>query len=251
MELTQQEKLARKRVCVALDAENAKQALEWAKKLSPYAGSFKIGKSLHLRTGLERIDIVSEIAKIGGASFLDLKGHDTPDQIKQYAMAATVPGVYMFTIHIGNENMVKGAVEGARERSEKLRIKKPLVIGVTELTSIDDNDLKILGNKLSYDESVLNKAKLAIKYGLDGIVCPAQKAGWLEQKFGDKLLYVTPGIKMGNIANAGQKQLYEPSSAAKDCSNSILIIGSAITKASNMEERAREVLREMAPYMNR
>lgn len=249
MKLTTQEKLARKRVCIALDTENTKQALEWARRLYPYAGSFKIGKSLHLTAGLEGKNIISEIANVGGASFLDLKGHDTPDQIKKYAMAATVPGVYMFNIHVGNENMTRAAVEGAYEKSEKLGIKRPLVIGVTELTSLDDGDLRKLGNRFSYDESVLNKAELAIEYGLDGIVCPAKKAGGLEQKFGDKLLYVTPAIKMGDVANTGQKQLYEPSDAVRDCSNSILIIGSAITKANNMEKQAYRALHEMAPYM--
>jgi len=249
MELTEQEKKAREKVCIALDTENVEQALEWAERLSPYTGSFKIGKSLHLIAGLEKRDIISEIAKVGGASFLDLKGHDTPDQIKQFAMAATVPGVYMFNIHIGNKNMCRAAVWGAYEQSEKLGIKKPLVIGVTELTSLDSLDLKILGNRYSYDDSVLNKASLAIKYGLDGIVCPANKAGELEKKFGNELLYVTPGVKMGDIVNTGQKQLYEPSDAVKDCSNSILIIGSAITKAPNMEAQAYRALQEMAPYI--
>lgn len=249
MELSQQERSARERVCIALDTESVEQALEWSRRLSPYAGSFKIGKSLHLTAGLEGRNIVSEIAEVGGESFLDLKGHDTLDQIKKYAMAATVPGVHMFNIHVGNEDMTRSAVEGAYEQSEKLRIKRPLVIGVTELTSLDDNDLNILGNRFSYDDSVLNKAELAIQYGLDGIVCPAKKAGGLEQRFGDKLLYVTPGVKMGDIANVGQKQLYEPSDAVKDCSNSILIIGSAITKAPDMEEQAYRALREMAPYM--
>ena len=143
MELTFQEKLASKRMCVALDTETTEQALEWATRLSPYASSFKIGKSLHLLAGLEGRNIISEIAEVGGASFLDLKGHDTPDQIKKYAMAATVPGVYMFNIHNGNENMCRAAVEGAHEQSEKLGIERPLVIGVTELTSLDDKDLEL------------------------------------------------------------------------------------------------------------
>jgi orotidine-5'-phosphate decarboxylase len=249
IELTKEEKSARERVCIALDTESVNQALDWSKRLSTYAGSFKIGKSLHLIAGLEGRNIIYEIAEIGGASFLDLKGHDTPDQIKKYAMAATTFGVYMFNIHIGNESMTRAAVEGAYEKSEKYRIKRPLVIGVTELTSLDDRDLEILGNKFSYDDSVLNKAELAIKYGLDGIVCPAKKAGGLEQRFGMELLYVTPGINLGNLLNVGQKQLYEPSNAVKDCSNSILIIGSAITKALNMEEQAYRVLKEMTPFM--
>ena len=157
----------------------------------------------------------------------------------------------MFNIHVGSEAMNKAAVEGAYEQSERLGIKRPLVIGVTELTSLDGDDLKRLGNRFSYDDSVLNKAQIAIEDGLDGIVCPAKKAGGLEQRFGNKLLYVTPGVKMGDIANVGQKQLYEPSDAVKDCSNSILIIGSAITKAPYMEEQAHRALHEMAQYIKK
>ncbi len=249
MELNRKEKLARERVCIALDTDNVEQALEYSKRLAPYAASFKIGKSLHLKAGLEGRNIISEIDQIGGPVFLDLKAHDTPDQIKKYAMAASVRGVYMFNIHIGSEAMNKATIEGASEQANKLGIKRPLIIGVTELTSLDNNDLKKLGNKFSYDKSVLNKAKIAIKDGLDGIVCPAKKAGGLEQIFGNQLLYVTPGINVGNIANTGQKQLYEVAAAVKDCLNSILIIGSAITKAPNMEEQAYRILKEMAPYM--
>ncbi|MGM5488320.1 MAG: orotidine 5'-phosphate decarboxylase / HUMPS family protein, partial [Nanobdellota archaeon] len=81
--------------------------------------------------------------------------------------------------------------------------------------------------------------------GLDGIVCPASMAGGLEKRFGHELLYVNPGIKMGGIANKGQKQLYEPADAVRDCSNSILIIGTAITKADSMEAQAERALEQM------
>lgn len=250
MNLTPQESLARERVCIALDTENVKQALEWAERLSPYAASFKIGKSLHYRASREGRDIVGEIEKVGGESFVDLKGHDTLDQIEEFMYAiASTGGAYMTNIHIGNENMCRAAVKGLSEGARDSGRKRPLLIGVTELTSLDDRDLEILGNAFSYDESVSNKATLAIKYGLDGIVCPAKKAGGLEDIFGNQLRYVTPGIKMGDIANKGQKQLYEPSDAVKDCSSSILIIGSAITKAPDMEQQAYRALQEMAPYM--
>lgn len=250
MRLTPQESLARERVCMALDTENVEQALEWAERLSHYVGSFKIGKSLHYRAGRESRDIVGEIENVGGESFVDLKGHDTPDQIEQFAYAiASTGGVHMTNIHIANENMCRAAVKGLSEGAKASGRKRPLLIGVTELTSLDDRDLEILGNAFSYDDSILNKANLAVEYGLDGIVCPAKKAGGLEEIFGRNLLYVTPGIKMGDIANKGQKQLYEPSDAIRDCTNSILIIGSTFSKAPNMEHQAHRALREMAPYM--
>ena len=249
MNLTPQEKLARERVCIALDTDSVDQALEWSRRLSPYAGSFKIGKTLHAIAGLEGRNIIGEIAQVGGSSFLDLKAKDTPDQIYSFSKTVSVPGVYMWNIHIHDKKMCEAAVRGAHEQSQKLGIERPLVIGVTELTSTETSDLETLGNILTYDESVLNKAELAIEYGLDGIVCPASKAGGLEKIFGDRLSYVTPGIKMGDIANVGQKQLYEPSDAVKDCSKSILIMGTAITSVPAMEQQAHRALKEIAPYV--
>ncbi|MGM5488488.1 MAG: orotidine 5'-phosphate decarboxylase / HUMPS family protein, partial [Nanobdellota archaeon] len=79
----------RDRLCIALDTEDSDQAIEWTKRLSPYAGSFKIGQSLHVLSGLERRDIVREIGQVGGSSFLDLKVWDTPDQVERVARAVT------------------------------------------------------------------------------------------------------------------------------------------------------------------
>ncbi|NQZ85215.1 MAG: orotidine 5'-phosphate decarboxylase [Nanoarchaeales archaeon] len=248
--LTEQEQKARERVCVALDTESVDQALEWAKILSPFAKSFKIGKSLHLIAGLEGRNIISEIAEVGGSSFLDLKGHDTPDQIRRYAMAATVTGVNMFNIHVGSKAMNEAALEGAFEKSKILGIEKPLVIGVTELTSLNTADVLRLGNPRGYEAAMLNKAKIAIEDGLDGIVCPAKFAGGLEKKFGNKLRFITPGVQLNGLVNEGQKQVYDIASAVRDCRNSILVVGSAYTKAPNMEKQALLGLREMAPYMN-
>lgn len=249
MNLTSLEKLARERVCLALDTDSVDQALDLAKRLSPSVSSFKIGLALHLQAGLENRNIIQEIAAIGGASFLDLKGHDTPNQMEKYARIATTPGISMFTIHLSNETAAKAAVEACSLQAQTLKIKKPLVIGVTELTSLDDQDLQTLGSKWTYEESIFYKTELALKYGLEGIVCSAKKAGELEKKFGSQLLYVTPGIKMGTLQNKGQKQLSEPDEAVRDCSRSLLIIGSAITKALNPEQQAYAALQQMAPYL--
>lgn len=178
-----------------------------------------------------------------------MKFHDTPDQVYRCARAATNEKVAIFNIHVANENMCKAAVAGMNDEAIAKQIRMPLLIGVTELTSNDSKDLEILGSRWSYNVSILKKAELAIIYGLDGVVCPAKMAGGLEALFGKSLVYVTPGINMGDVFNKGQKQLYEPSNAVQDCSNSILVIGSAITKAENMEAQAYRALQEMAEYV--
>jgi len=248
--LTENEQRARSRVCLALDVPTVKIALDLAAELSDLVGTFKVGKQLHTAAGNERINIVQEIYDRGGNAFLDLKFHDTPNTVYEAGRASTVPGVFIFNIHIGGgEVMCRKALEGAREEAAKKGIERPKVIGVTVLTSLSDDDLAVQNFGIGYDELVLRRTELAEKWGLDGIVCPANKAGELEKRFGSHLLYVTPGIAWAGKHGAGQKQLYTPDLAVRDCSNSILVLGSAITKADNRKATAREILQGMAQYL--
>jgi orotidine-5'-phosphate decarboxylase len=247
MELTEKEQQARERVCLALDVPTVQNALDMVKELAPYVGTFKVGKQLHTSAGNEGINIISEIRKRGGNTFLDLKLHDTPNTVYEASRAAVVPGVYVFNIHVaGGEAMCKKAVEGAYEGAQARHIEKPKVIGVTVLTSLDDNDLAIQGLGTKYNDLVRRRTELAKEWGLDGIVCAANKAGGLEKEFGSDFTYVTPGIKWAGKQGAGQKQLYTPDLAVRDCSSSILVIGSAITKAEDKRGTAYEILRAMS-----
>lgn len=239
---------ARKRICVALDVDSIKEALELTDKLMPFAGIFKVGKSLHLRASLEKVDIISEIQNRGGLVFLDLKAHDTPDQIYRFSKEVARSGTFMFTIHIGSKEMNNAATKGTKDAAKELGIKAPLVIGVTELSSLDDKDLNRLGNRFSYDEALVHKAKIALEDGLDGLVCPASKVPLLKE-FEKDLLFVTPGIKMNGVSNTGQKQLIELKNAAKASKNSILVIGSAYTKAKDIDKRVRRGLDLVASFM--
>jgi len=247
MKLTEKEQQAKERVCLALDVPTVKDALNLAEELSDYVGTFKIGKQIHTAAGNEGINIVKEILDRGGNTFLDLKLHDTPNTVYQASKAAAVPGVYVFNIHIaGGEEMCRKAVEGAREGALEKGIQKPKVIGVTVLTSLDDNDLATQRLGIKYDDLVMKRTELAKKWGLDGIVCAASKAGYLEHEFGSDFTYITPGIKWAGKQGTGQKQLYTPDKAVRDCSSSILVIGSAITKAENKTETAYNILQSMA-----
>jgi len=259
VELTKKELLARNRICLALDnIKSTEAAFDLAYELSDYVGMFKIGKELHIIAGNEGTDIISIgiISKRPGSVFLDLKLHDTPNTVFQASLNSVRPEVYMFNVHLsGGEAMCRKAMEGAEkgfdnlEKEVKKGLARPKVIGVTMLTSLNDNDLETLGFKSNYSDQVLKMAELAVKWGLDGIVCPAKEAGKMEKRFGSSLLYVTPGIEWGGVAGAGQKQLYDPVQAIKDCNNSILVIGSAITKAPNSAQTAYEIVQAMAKHI--
>lgn len=239
----EKKQLARKRICLALDFSDPEFAIGLVEKLHPYIGLFKIGKQLHTSCVKHGIDMIEEIYKRGSEVFLDLKLHDTPNTVYQAAKECTRRGVSIFNIHVaGGKTMCQKAKQGAIERSKEFAIKRPAVIGVTVLTSLDDSDLKEQGIDTSYDSLVYNRTVLAKKWGLDGIVCPANKAGVLEHEFGKDFLYVTPGIKWKGNKNMGQKQLYTPDRAVQDCKSSILVIGSAITKSDTPKKIAQEIL---------
>lgn len=223
-------------MCLALDVPTTKEALSLTGELSDYVGMCKIGKELHTVAGNEGVSIVKEIFNRKGSSFLDLKLHDTPNTVYGVAKASAVSGVSFFNIHIaGGEEMCNKTLEGAYEGAKMRGIKRPRVIGVTVLTSLSDGDLKEQGLDIAYNELVEKRTELAKRWGLDGIVCSASKAGGLE-KMDYTFKKVTLGIKWVGIQNLGQKQLYTPDRAVEDYNNSILVIGSTITKAGNVYE---------------
>lgn len=249
VELTDKEQAARKRVCLALDVPTVQTGLDMAEELSDFVGTYKVN-SLFDAAINEGIDIIGEIATRGGSTFKDLKYHDTPNTVFNYARDSAVPGVYVFNLHVaGGEEMCKKAMEGAYEGAQARGIERPKVIGVTVLTSLGDEDLKAQGLDVKYDYLVKKRTECAKEWGLDGVVCAASKAGGLEKEFGSDFLYITPGIKWAGKAGAGQKQLYTPDKAVQDCSSSILVIGSAITKAEDKKETAYEILKAMAEHL--
>jgi len=254
IELTKKEQEARRRVCLALDGCSVNGALDLANELSDYVGLFKIGKQLHTEACNNGVPIVTKIYHStkqnygeGGDIFLDLKFHDTPATIFNASRECVFPGVYMFNVHVaGGEEMCKKSKEGVNSLKYITNIDKPKVIGVTVLTSLNDEDLKKEGYDKGYDYLVKRRTELAREWGLDGVVCPANKAGELEKIFGHDFLYVTPGVEWKGKKGDGQKQLYTPDLAVRDCKNSILVIGSAITKSENRKETAYEILKAMA-----
>ncbi len=247
IELSEKQESARQRVCLALDVPTVQKALDLTAELSDYIGMVKVGKELHTAAGNEGANIIKEIVDRGSEIFLDLKYHDTPNTVYGAAKAAAVEGVYIFNIHVaGGETMCKKAVEGAHEGAEIQGVPRPGVIGVTVLTSLSDEDLAVQGLEVKYKDLVGRRTELAREWGLDGIVCAANQAGRLEKEFGSDFLYVTPGIKWAGKQGRGQKQLYTPDMAVRDCSNSILVIGSAITAADDKKATAYEILQAMA-----
>ncbi|HJZ19243.1 MAG TPA: orotidine 5'-phosphate decarboxylase / HUMPS family protein [Candidatus Nanoarchaeia archaeon] len=247
--LTEKELEAKKRFCYSLEGSIDENRIA-VPLLNDYVEIYKLGLESCVFSLNRGIAMMREFFDRGAKKFfIDLKFRDTPQTVYRASKRCAVPGVYMFDLYVdGGEEMCKRAIDGAREGAEDYKIEKPKIIGVTELTSLSDGDLRKQGLNVRYDDLIRRRTELALELGLDGVVCPASKAGNLEKEFGfnPNFLYVTPGIKWKGKNGIGQKQLYTPNRAIRECKNSILVVGSAITEAEDKQKTAYEILRAMA-----
>jgi len=204
---------------VALDVDNFSKAKYFVKKLYPAVKIFKIGSQIFTAQGPK---VVEYINKIGGEVFLDLKFHDIPNTVASAVKEAVGLKIKMMTLHtFGGREMLEAAVRAADSESKRLKIKKPLLIGVTVLTSQETTP-----------DEVLKLAKLGIGAGLDGVVCSVREAVMLRAKINDKFVIVTPGIRPLDMALADQKRVATPLDAVRAGSD-FLVIGRPILEAKD------------------
>ena len=234
---------ARERLILALDVDDFKKAEELVGKLSDYVGVFKIGSQLFTAEGAKVVNMVN---KRGGKVFLDLKFHDIPNTVARAAEVATKLGVYIFNVHTsGGYEMMRAAAEASEKISLALGIRKPLILGVTLLTSINRDILeKEIGIKKKLEEQVVHLAKLAKAAGLDGVVASSWEIKEIRKVCGEDFVILTPGIRPTGKSFDDQKRIMTPGEAIK-LGADFLVIGRPIRNASNPAEAAKEILREM------
>lgn len=250
-ELNEKGKAARSKVCLALDnLETIEELEERIKELKPAVGMFKIGKELFTKFGPEAV----KIARAGGVDvFYDSKFCDILNTVKAAAKAATQLGVAIFNVHCsGGLAMLKAAAEGARQASAEYRLPLPKIIGVTVLTSINQEIMnRELGIEGKVNEQVLRLAKLAQQAGLDGVVCSGEELEMLRQEFPADFMLITPGIRLATDERHDQKRILTPGQAVQDGAD-LLVVGRAITEKPTAEERlnaAYEILEEIAEQL--
>jgi orotidine-5'-phosphate decarboxylase len=214
------------KVVVALDFDNKADALAFVDKIKPSDCRLKVGKEMFTYFGPE---FVKELTRRGFDVFLDLKFHDIPNTVAKAVTAAAELGVWMVNVHAsgGREMMVK-----AKQALEKYEDKAPLLIAVTVLTSMGEEDLLGLGITKSPAEQVMALAKLTQESGLDGVVCSAWEAELLKATLGADFKLVTPGIRPAGAASDDQKRIMTPEQAV-NVGVDYLVIGRPITKAVN------------------
>ena len=223
------------RIIVALDYPDKKSAMDFVNQVNPDLCCLKIGKHLFTKYGP---DFVSELIAQKFRVFLDLKFHDIPNTIFDACTAAAQLGVWMMDVHVaGGVEMMRAA----RRAIDQFPVgKRPLLIGVTVLTSLTENDLKFLGITDSIENLVLRMSQTAKDCGLDGVVCSAKEAVLVRKKCGDDFLLVTPGIRFVSDDADDQKRILTPE-AALAAGASYLVIGRSITAAKDPAKVLRAV----------
>lgn len=226
----------------ALDAKGLNQAMEWVEKLHRYVDGFKIGAQFFCRWGTRAVKLIQEAqSKV----FLDLKFHDIPFTVEESAKEAAKMGVWMFNVHtLGGKEMMMRAKEGAQKGAQEARKEKPLVIGVTILTSLDDKDIKQLGFSWNLEDQVMRLAELAKKAGLDGVVASPREVAKIKKEFGKDFIIVCPGIRFEENKKDDQKRTMGPKEAIEQGAD-YLVVGRPIVEAKDPVLKAKQILKEI------
>jgi len=234
---------AKDRLFVALDVDTAEQALELVSALSECTQRFKVGSRLFTAAGPA---VVRKIVASGADVFLDLKFHDIPNTVAAAAAAATRLGLFMFNLHVsGGREMMSRAVESASQVAAKEGVRPPLVIGVTVLTSTDENTLREIGIAASMEEQVLSLASMSAAAGLDGVVASPREARLIRTAIDRPgFVIVTPGIRPAEASNDDQKRVMTPVEAISAGAD-YLVVGRPITAAQDPISACRKVITEI------
>ncbi len=224
-------------IIVALDFPGREAALALAARLNPAQCRVKVGKELFTRCGPE---VVEALQGMGFEVFLDLKFHDIPNTAAMAVKAAAELGVWMVNVHCSGGLRMMSA---CREALDGLSGRRPLLIGVTVLTSMEREDLAGIGLDVEPQQQVLRLAALAEQAGLDGLVCSAQEASALKAAL-PRLQLVTPGIRPAGSAQDDQRRILTPRQAL-EAGSDYLVIGRPISQAADPARALAELLADL------
>jgi orotidine-5'-phosphate decarboxylase len=223
------------KIIVALDVASSKEALALVEQLRDQISFFKVGLQLFTSEGSE---VLLAIRATGSKIFLDLKLHDIPNTVARAVESAAKLGAQMLTIHLcGGEEMIRAAVS-AKPRELSL-------LGVTVLTSADEQMLRQIGIPDEIENHVLRLAKLGVEKGIDGLVASPHEAKMLRAQFGTKIKLVVPGVRPTWSEAADQKRVMTPREAL-DAGADYLVIGRPITAQPDPREAVEKILAEVS-----
>lgn len=225
------------RIIVALDYARPADALQFVSVLDARQCRLKVGKELFCRGGPS---LVEDFVKQGFDVFLDLKFHDIPTTVAQACAAAVDMGVWMINVHaMGGRRMMEAAYQAVHKSANP-----PLLIAVTLLTSLSQEDIAEIGFNITIEQGTLRLAAQAHQSGLDGIVCSPREATTVRRTLGSAFVLVTPGVRpIGSNWNDQQRAL-TPQEAIRAGAD-FLVIGRPITTAANPQQALQAIRSEI------
>ncbi len=233
---------ARERLIVALDVDSMEQASRIIDLLEDDVDIFKVGIAPFTGYGQELLD---KLSSKGKKCFLDLKFHDIPNTVANAAREGAKKGVFMMNFHcLGGAKMLQAAATGAAEGAEQAGKEKPLLLGVTILTSMNEEEMREVGISGGVQEKVVELSAIAEKAGLDGVVASAKEAGAIKKARGKEFVVVTPGVRPEWALAGDQKRVLTPRKAIEQGAD-YLVVGRPILQAEDPALAARKIIEEM------
>ena len=233
-------KINANQIICALDFNEISKAENFISAIN-YDIVYKIGMEFFYNFGIDGIKKISNIKNI--KLFLDLKLHDIPNTIEKavYPLVVSVKP-FMLTLHIGGgKKMLDHAVKAATEASKNNNIEKPLLLGVTVLTSLNNKDLEEMGHTISITQFVKNYSKIAKKANLDGVVCSPLEVKLVKSIHSNNLKVVTPGIRLEKNTNDDQSRILSPKEAFKMGSD-FIVMGRPLINASDPNNVIKKII---------
>ncbi len=234
--------LEKDRLIVALDVSSAAHARQIVQSIGDGATTYKIGKQLFTAEGPQ---LVRELIASGRKVFLDLKYHDIPNTVGAAVRSAGELGVAMLTVHAsGGSKMLKSAAEAAAQSPAQ-----PMVLAVTVLTSLSDDDLPEIGVSGTVLAQVLRLGTLARKAGCGGLVASAREARELRRELGQDFAIVTPGVRPAGSADGDQARVVTPR-AAIAAGATHLVVGRPILESAYPPKAVADILADIEMAMD-
>jgi orotidine-5'-phosphate decarboxylase len=227
---------AKEKIIVAIDSPDIQSALALIKPLASEGCVFKVGLQLFTAVGPE---IVRVIQSLGAKVFLDLKFHDIPNTAREAVRSAVSLGVDMTTIHLGGGPAMVAEAVSAAENS------KTLVLGVTVLTSMDDETLDIVGIPRPAADQVIHLTEMGANCRLRGVVASPHEITPLREEFGHGLVIVTPGVRPAGSDKGDQRRVMTPGEAVR-CGADYLVIGRPITADKSPRDAFLRIAEEIS-----
>jgi orotidine-5'-phosphate decarboxylase len=234
---------SREKLIVALDVSSAASAHKIVASLGDLVLTYKVGMQLYTAEGPR---VVRDLVSSGHGVFLDLKYHDIPHTVASAVHEAARLGVSMLTVHsAGGARMLRAAADAARAVSQDL-----LVLGVTVLTSLDENDLENIGVQGTVRDEVLRLTALALNNGCQGIVTSARETAAVRAEFGKNFAVLTPGVRPAGASHGDQVRVVTPAEAIA-AGASHIVVGRPITEAADPAAEAQAILKQIEPLSTR